>query len=105
MREKLIGSFYLNLLVNNAKRLFLLWRDRRVTMPKVKLPTANPSKKAGSSKKVASSSGKESSPAKDVSCVAKISNLLTNASEMLHREDDMVSCGENIMRNLVSLLT
>jgi len=77
--------------------------DRRVTMPKVKLPTANPSKKAVSSKKAASSSVKDSSPVKDVSCVVKVSNLLTDASEMLHREDDMVSCGENIMRNLVSL--
>ncbi|XP_065887325.1 histone-lysine N-methyltransferase 2B-like isoform X2 [Dysidea avara] len=58
-------------------------------MPKVKLPTVNPSKKAGSSKKATSSSGKDSSPAKDVSCVAKISDLLTDASAMLHREDDM----------------
>ena len=74
-------------------------------MPKVKLPTVNPSKKAGSSKKATSSSGKDSSPAKDVSCVAKISDLLTDASAMLHREDDMVSCGKNILRNLVSLTT
>jgi len=72
-------------------------------MPKVKLPTATPSKKACSSKKVASSGVKDSSPANDLPGVAKTSNLLTNALEVLHREDDMVSCGENIWRDLLCL--
>ena len=69
----------------------LLRRDRRVVMPKVKLPSTKPAAKSGLSKKATSTGARGSPPATDVLNDVKCADLLNDASEMLHRDDDMVS--------------
>ena len=60
-------------------------------MPKVKLPSTNPATKSRLSKKATSSGARSSSPAIDILIDVNCADLLNDASEMLHRDDDMVS--------------
>ena len=82
----------------------LLRRDRRVVMPKVKLPSAKPSTKSRLPKKSSLTGARGSPPATgaiiDVNCI----DLLNDASEILHRDEDMVSCGLRVVQGLVFLV-
>ena len=71
----------------------LLRRDRRVVMPKVKLPSTKPAIKSRLPKKSSLTGARGSPPATDVLSDVNCTDLLNDASEMLHRDDDMVSCG------------
>ena len=78
----------------------LLRRDRRVVMPKVKLPSTKPTNKSRLPKNPSSTGARGSPPATYDLGDANCTDLLNDASEMLHRDDDMVSCG---LRDLLTL--
>ena len=65
-------------------------------MPKVKLPSTKPVIKSRLPKKASLTGARGSSPATDVLGDADCIDLLNDASEMLHRDDDMVSCGLSV---------
>ena len=69
----------------------LLRRDRRVVMPKVKLPSTKPATKSRLPKKAGLTGARGSPPATDTLGDGNYTDLLNDTSEMLHRDDDMVS--------------
>ena len=82
----------------------LLRRDRRVVMPKVKLPSTKPAAKSHLPKKSGLTVARGSPPATDAHSNVNYTDLLNDASEMLHRDDDMVSCGLRVLQSLAILV-
>ena len=82
----------------------LLRRDRRVVMPKVKLPSTKPTNKSRLPKNSSSTGARGSPPATDVLSDVNCADLLNDASEMLHRDDDMVSFGLRDLQTSAFLL-
>lgn len=82
----------------------LLRRDRRVVMPKVKLPSAKPSTKTRLPKKSSLTGARGSPPATEAISDANCTDLLNDASEILHRDEDMVSCGLRVVQDLAFLV-
>ena len=80
----------------------MLRRDRRVVMPKVKLPSTKPAIKSRLPKKVSLTGAKGLPPAIDVLGDVNCTDLSNDTSEMLHRDDDMVSCRFTSLQTLVA---
>ena len=80
----------------------MLRRDRRVVMPKVKLPSTKPAAKSRLPKKAGLTGANGSPPAIDVLGDVNCPDLLNDTSEVLHRADDMVSCRLTSLQTLVA---
>lgn len=78
----------------------LLRRDRCVVMPKVKFPSTKPATKSRLPKKASLTGARGSPPATDILGDVNCTDLLNDTSEMLHRDDDMVSCGLRALQSL-----